>query len=82
MQQATGIGDLDALFVGEMQRSFEDYLTEVRITHAKQLLRDASIPLRLIPALTGYSDFTAFKRAFIRLNGLHPRVFRKLYRKD
>lgn len=82
LQQATGIGDLDALFAGEMQRSFEDYLTEVRITHAKQLLRDASIPLRLIPALTGYSDFTAFKRAFIRLNGLHPRVFRKLYRKD
>jgi AraC-like DNA-binding protein len=56
---------------------FRDLISRARKTLAEQLLRQGEFGLAEIAFLTGFSDQSAFTRAFRRWNGLTPARFRK-----
>jgi AraC-like DNA-binding protein len=56
--------------------SFQTLVDESRRQLAKQLLRETSYPLAEIAFLTGFSEQSAFNRAFKRWAGQTPRSFR------
>lgn len=57
--------------------SFQSLLEEVRFGIARQLLRDTDLPLSQVAATLGYSDVTAFTRAFRRWAGTTPGAWRR-----
>ncbi|MFA1740329.1 AraC family transcriptional regulator [Lysinibacillus fusiformis] len=79
------ISGLSSSYFGEaFKRAFglsaTDYLTELRIGHAKQLLRDTDLLLREIAREVGYSDEFYFSRKFKKEVGVSPSAFSKLAR--
>lgn len=67
------------LFKKVTNRNFVDYLTEVRINHAKELLRETSLSVAIICEQTGYQDLKHFTKTFKKIVGLKPNEYRKLY---
>ncbi|WP_249662396.1 helix-turn-helix transcriptional regulator, partial [Lysinibacillus fusiformis] len=57
-----------------------DYLTELRIGHATQLLRDTDLLVREIARKVGYSDEFFFSRKFKKEMGVSPSAFNKIAR--
>ncbi len=54
-----------------------DYLTDLRIARAKELLSHPDFPLREIARLSGFADEYYFNRRFRALTGMTPRQFSK-----
>jgi AraC-like DNA-binding protein len=52
-------------------------IEEIRIRHARELLLHSDYKLEKIAEMTGYSDAFSFSRAFKRLAGTSPSLFRK-----
>ncbi|MDO6407134.1 GlxA family transcriptional regulator [Pantoea phytobeneficialis] len=69
---------LNRLFHQEMGVSSGEWLEESRITLARELLT-ANHPVKSIAALCGYSSSDVMRRAFIKVTGLTPAVYRKIY---
>lgn len=67
------------LFKKKTGKTFTDYLTEVRMNNAKQLLRDTNLPIRLLAEEVGYRDVKYFSQQFTRLVGIKPSEYRRLY---
>ncbi len=65
-----------ALFSRENGASFREYLTAVRIRHAKELLRGSSLRNYEIANAVGYLDPHYFSTVFKRETGSTPRDFR------
>lgn len=59
------------------EKSPRTLIEEIRIRHAKELLRHPKCRLEKVAELTGYSDAYSFSRAFKRKTGTAPREFRK-----
>lgn len=57
--------------------SFTGHLTEVRRELADHYLRDPSLDIGDIGVLLGFSEQSAFQRAFKRWHGVTPRVYRR-----
>ncbi|WP_280139384.1 helix-turn-helix transcriptional regulator [Microvirga massiliensis] len=55
---------------------------EVRFEIARQLLEDTEVPLGQIAAALGYSEASAFTRAFRRWSGQTPTAWRADGRED
>lgn len=58
-------------------RNFNEYLTDVRIEHAKKLLSNTSIKINQVARLVGYEDTSYFGKAFRRHTGVLPSEYRK-----
>ena len=58
---------------------FLEYLSDVRINRAKELLRDTDMNVADICEAVGYADLKHFNRTFKKLTGVKPSEFRKLY---
>lgn len=58
---------------------FAHYLIGVRMDAAKRYLQQTSLPVSEIAGRVGYNDVKYFTKTFIKLNGIKPTVFRKLY---
>lgn len=56
---------------------FREYMTQVRLSHARRLLLETQKPITEIAALCGFSDSNYFGDAFRRETGYSPRAFRK-----
>ncbi|MFT3984342.1 MAG: AraC family transcriptional regulator [Lachnospiraceae bacterium] len=56
-----------------------DYLTRVRITQAKQLLRTTVCSIHQIGEMTGIPDASYFVNTFKKTEGMTPAVFRKIW---
>ena len=69
------------LFKKETGENFSDYLAQVRINQAKQLLVQETLPVADIAEAVGYTDLKYFSKLFKRLAGINPTEFRKLYQK-
>jgi two-component system response regulator YesN len=67
------------LFKRETDSGFLEYLTNVRISQAKELLRSTNGTIAQVASWVGYSDTKHFTRLFIRLAGIKPSEYRKLY---
>jgi len=62
--------------LAEEEASFEDLLRSIRIALAQRYLRDPGVSVAEIALLLGFSDPTAFHRAFRRWVGETPGAFR------
>lgn len=60
---------LSRLFKKEMDINFQDYLTDVRIEKAVQLLHDESMTGRALAHAVGYNNYTYFCKIFKRETG-------------
>ncbi len=57
-----------------------EYITECRITKAKDLLINSSYSVELISDMTGYSTISSFSRLFKNKTDMSPLQYRKLHR--
>jgi Response regulator containing CheY-like receiver domain and AraC-type DNA-binding domain len=75
---AVSSGYLSAIFKKETGRHFIDYLTEVRMEKAKQLLRTTDMRAYEISFKTGFSNSNYFSYAFKKYTGISPSDFKNL----
>lgn len=66
-------------FKKEEGASFLDYLTQVRIDAAKELLMDTEMDMWDIAERVGFSDPKYFHKRFKKFLGISPNGYRKLY---
>lgn len=69
---------LNRLFNQEMGMGTAEWLEGARITRAQELLC-ADAAMKSIAAICGYSSSDVMRRAFIKVTGLTPTVYRKIY---
>lgn len=69
-----------SLFKKETGVSFIEYISEVRINRAKDLLKESDLRVSDVCEMVGYSDVKYFTKSFIKHTGLKPNEFRKIYR--
>lgn len=70
---------LSKLFRQETGLTLTEYITEIRLKHAKRLLRDApSMKIHQIGAEVGYLDPAHFNKLFKRIVGVTPNEYKKL----
>ncbi|MDD3172719.1 MAG: response regulator [Herbinix sp.] len=66
------------LFKNYFHKPFSEYLIELRMVKAKELLQDTNEKIRKIAPLVGYKDTNYFVRSFKRYSGFTPEEYRKL----
>jgi transcriptional regulator GlxA family with amidase domain len=59
--------------------SLIEYLQNLRVEEAKQLLESTDLPMEDISEQSGYSDTSFFRRLFKRLTGLTPGKYRQMF---
>jgi len=64
------------LFKEEVGENFIEYLTELRIGKAKEMLLDEQLSVKEAGARAGYTDQNYFSRIFKKQTGMTPRQFR------
>lgn len=65
------------LFKEETGENFIDYLTDIRIQKAKELLKDQTISIKEVCMKSGYSDPNYFSRIFKKKENLTPSEYRE-----
>lgn len=72
-----------ATFARHFEKNFGrtpmDYLRDVRLRRAAQLLQTSSVPVDTVAAKVGYASRSHFSRAFSEQCGMSPAEFRKQY---
>ncbi|MDO5785835.1 MAG: response regulator [Eubacteriales bacterium] len=68
------------LFKKETGQNFTDYLTDLRIKKAKELLCEKDIMVSDAAEMVGYRDLKYFSRLFKKTTGINPSDYKKLYR--
>lgn len=58
--------------------NFNDYITMLRINHAKKLLMTSDKPIKEIVEDIGYIDAVSFSKLFKKLEGISPSKYREL----
>ena len=64
------------MFSQEIQKTFRDYLSELRINKAKEYLLQSDMKTQEIAERVGYSDAHYFSTMFKKLTGMTPTKFR------
>lgn len=72
---------LYTLFKRYLNQTPQQYLTDLRITHAKKLLIETTDPIDSISSQVGYKDAFTFSKAFKRKTAYSPLEYRKSYHK-
>ncbi len=67
------------IFKKQFGDSIVNYLTQIRITRAKQLLRFTELSIEKIGQECGLSDVNYFARVFRKVEGTSPGEFRKMW---
>lgn len=70
---------LGQLFKKETERSFAQYLNQIRIKKAQELLTHTQLTVNEISYDVGYNNTTYFSKMFRKLNGMTPKEFRDKY---
>ena len=65
------------LFKQEAGKNFIEYLTDLRISHARDLLNNPGLSIKEICARSGYSDPNYFSRIFKKYEGVTPSEYRE-----
>lgn len=68
---------LSHLFKEELNITFLEYLTMVRMEEAKELLKDTSLSIVAIASQVGYEDASYFSKVFKKYVGISPSQYRK-----
>lgn len=67
------------LFKKESGVNFQEYLSEVRMNQAKEMLKQTNMNIEQICEQVGYSDLKHFVKNFRKNTGIKPNEYRKLY---
>ena len=59
-------------------KTFSEYVMNLRVSHAAELLRDTQISLVEICEICGFSDSNYFSRVFKKTYGMPPSQFRRV----
>ncbi|RDU24099.1 response regulator transcription factor [Anaerosacchariphilus polymeriproducens] len=70
---------LSTIFKKELGISFTDYMISCRIEMAKELLKTTDESIAVIAEQVGYVDYRYFSKIFLKVVGLKPSVYRKLF---
>lgn len=70
------INHMASVFKKETGETVVDFLTKVRMMHAKRMLRDHSYKIYEIAYNSGYSDANYFAKVFKKSTGLSPKEYR------
>lgn len=62
---------------GELGLSISDFITQIRLEKAKELLLQTNYPIYEIASKVGYSDANYFSRSFSKTYGVSPSVCRQ-----
>ncbi|MEK3884712.1 AraC family transcriptional regulator [Paenibacillus sp. PL2-23] len=73
---AVSPGYFSSLFKTHTGLSPIQYLNKIRLDHAKQLLRDTTVPVKEVSEQCGFEDSFYFSRLFHRETGMSPRDYR------
>lgn len=68
-----------SLFKKEQGINFSDYLIQVRIEKAKELLEEGELNVGEVGRKVGYKDQKYFSRLFYKVVGIKPSGYKKLY---
>lgn len=68
-------------FKKSTKKTYIDYLNELRIGHACQLLIESSRPVNDICYESGFNTLANFNKQFQKLKGLSPTLFRRSFRR-
>ncbi|GIQ63290.1 hypothetical protein PACILC2_18580 [Paenibacillus cisolokensis] len=68
---------LSQLFKDEFGENFHDFLTTVRIRHARVWLADETLSIQDVGEKVGYPNGATFRRVFRRVVGISPQDYRK-----
>lgn len=66
-----------SLFKNSMGMSFMEYVTELRMEHAKRLLGNSTLKTYEVAELVGYSDQRYFSQVFRKITGTQPTQYRQ-----
>ena len=69
---------LSALFKQETGVNFTEYMTQVRLSKARELMKDPSLKVYEICSMVGYEDQNYFARTFKKHFGISPSEFREM----
>lgn len=72
---------LGTLFKQETGMSFSNYLFQVRMDAAKNMLRDVKYNISEISEKVGYKEPRYFSKSFKKYTGVNPREYRNIYNK-
>ncbi|MNC66979.1 HTH-type transcriptional regulator YesS [compost metagenome] len=67
---------LSRLFKDEFGENFVDYLAQVRIGHAQQLLKETRETIHEVASRVGYTNYISFNRAFKKVTSTTPGEYR------
>lgn len=70
---------LTRIFKEQYGVTINNYLQQIRITHAKQLLRFSGLTMDKIAVECGMNDANYFSRIFKKVEGISPGEFRKIW---
>jgi len=81
IEQAASVAGLQLhsfcrFFKNLTHHTFSDFLNEVRIAFACQLLQQTDLPITQVAFESGYSNVSYFNRSFRKIHRLTPREFR------
>lgn len=67
------------LFRKQTEKTFLEYLMDVRIDQAKSLLRETRMTVEAVCREVGCNDYKRFSKTFKKVTGVSPKEYRKLY---
>jgi len=70
---------LSRLFKDELGMTIIDYLTDIRIAAAKQMLENSDLMVKEIAEKVGYQEASYFTRVFKKNTGVSPAEYRRLW---
>lgn len=87
-REAVGLGDaaeaagvnstyLSYLFSQEMGIGFASYLLNLRMEHARKLLRETNLKMWQVAEESGFNDYHYFSKVFKKAEGMSPAQYRK-----
>jgi AraC-like DNA-binding protein len=67
-------------FKRAMGKSFTDYVTELRLSHACKLMLETDVSISEAAFQSGFNNLSNFNRRFLERKKVSPRIFRQSYR--
>ena len=63
-------GRLSTMIKEELEMNFSEYVSQLRIQRAKELLADESMSIQEIAEIVGYNDYFYFTKVFKKIQGI------------